>query len=282
VADGKRLAVHGVRQDRLRVKGIGQIDRSRNRARRKRSAQWNTMYFALPDSRRGAAAERAEARPLADRAPPFHAIVPGDLGALRQRRGLRQADRQRLGDQPSTTSRQSAKRSPRARIVRRSGIARAIDAEHRGKIGAGEFRASGLAIVTIRCAVRVAFSPSDSTSRTEGEASAVAARKQQPAPIRRCGARVMPRPPSWLRPLRQAIPAGDHRAQFVDRPGQHHHGQMDRDEQRHPRAQRKWMDRADCRPPSRSSSQGHAAFMVGDMARPVRITVGIRIRITAR
>ena len=36
----------------------------------------------------------------------------------------------------------------------------------------------------------------------------------------------------------------------------------------------KWIERADWRPPNRSSSQGQAAFIPGDMVRPVRITSG--------
>src|SRR6185369_1191631 len=32
----------------------------------------------------------------------------------------------------------------------------------------------------------------------------------------------------------------------------------------------KWIDRADCLPPNRSISHGQAAFMAGDMVRPVR------------
>ncbi len=43
----------------------------------------------------------------------------------------------------------------------------------------------------------------------------------------------------------------------------------------------KWIDRADCRPPNRSSSQGQAAFSAGDMVRPVRIISGISPKITS-
>ena len=49
-----------------------------------------------------------------------------------------------------------------------------------------------------------------------------------------------------------------------------------RDELQAIRAQMKWMDRADCRPPNTSTSQGNAAFMPGDIVRPVRIRSGIR------
>ena len=37
----------------------------------------------------------------------------------------------------------------------------------------------------------------------------------------------------------------------------------------------KWIERADCRPPKTSSSQGQVASMPGDMVRPVRIISGI-------
>ena len=41
-----------------------------------------------------------------------------------------------------------------------------------------------------------------------------------------------------------------------------------------PAAQMKWMVRADCRPPNTSSSKGKAAFMAGDMVRPVSTISG--------
>ena len=44
----------------------------------------------------------------------------------------------------------------------------------------------------------------------------------------------------------------------------------------------KWIDRADARPPKISSSQGQEAFIVGDMARPVRIISGMNIRMTTK
>ena len=44
----------------------------------------------------------------------------------------------------------------------------------------------------------------------------------------------------------------------------------------------KWIERADWRPPNRSSSQGQAAFIPGDMVRPVRITSGSRTKITPK
>src|SRR4029079_16872031 len=40
-------------------------------------------------------------------------------------------------------------------------------------------------------------------------------------------------------------------------------------------AQMKWIERADGRPPNRSTSQPQAASMPGDMVRPVRMTSGI-------
>src|SRR5205085_9839339 len=46
------------------------------------------------------------------------------------------------------------------------------------------------------------------------------------------------------------------------------------------KAQMKWIERADCRPPNRSSSQPQAASMPGDMVRPVRMIKGIRTKIT--
>ena len=81
--------------------------------------------------------------------------------------------------------------------------------------------------------------------------------------------------------LRQAIPAGDHRAELVERPGEHDHQQVDDDEgDEQASAQMKWIERADWRPPNRSSSQGQAASMPGDMVRPVSTISGSRTKIT--
>ena len=44
----------------------------------------------------------------------------------------------------------------------------------------------------------------------------------------------------------------------------------------------KWIERADCRPPKRSMSQGQAAVMAGDMVSPVRIITGISTPMTPR
>ena len=49
-----------------------------------------------------------------------------------------------------------------------------------------------------------------------------------------------------------------------------------------PMAQMKWIERADCRPPNRSSSHGQAALSPGDMVIPVRITPGMNRKITAQ
>ena len=42
----------------------------------------------------------------------------------------------------------------------------------------------------------------------------------------------------------------------------------------------KWIERADCRPPNRSSSHGAPAFSPGDMVSPVAIISGSRMKIT--
>jgi hypothetical protein len=39
-------------------------------------------------------------------------------------------------------------------------------------------------------------------------------------------------------------------------------------------AQMKWIERADCRPPNKSSNQGTAAFIQGDIVNPDRINEG--------
>ena len=78
-----------------------------------------------------------------------------------------------------------------------------------------------------------------------------------------------------------AVPAGDDRAQLVDRPGGEDHQDVDDEEadQQQP-SMTKWMVRAVWRPPSMSARNGSAAFIAGDIASPVRIISGKRTNST--
>ena len=239
-------------------------------------------------SRSPAASSRIDERhagPLADRAPALDAVVAGDLGAPRQAHDLRRATGQRPLHQPvdrAAASRRSARRRA-GDIPSPCGIGVAVGPEHRRQVGCGEFARQARPVGDQP--LRLHRQPlGRAQRRAEGRAvvEPVAAGEQQPpAPPASEHARRVIMAGSLC--ARQAVPAGDHRADLVDRPGEHDHHDMDQDEgdQQHRRT-RKWIERADWRPPNRSSSHGQAAFMPGDMVRPVRITSGSSTKITPK
>ena len=243
MADRQRPVVHQQRQDRLRVEGVVQVDRFVIRHGRRCRRRNGRRCSAPGRTSRAASQYSAELRslPLADRAPPLDAIVARDLRALRKATEIARATASAAAPtSPSTRSRQLAKpRRAMRLILRRSRAATLPLVRNTGDICvARDIRAPAPAPIS-RWLPDERPAPATGSGGTCGVGiEPVASGEQQPAARR--AATEHARRSSWADAAsmlasslaRQAIPAGDHRAHFVDRSREHDHRDVDDEERR--------------------------------------------------
>jgi DHA2 family lincomycin resistance protein-like MFS transporter len=143
VLDRQHLSVQLVRQDRLRVQGIFQVDALvvllRSAPHRVRTVKNDVARVRLQPHEREDVTER-HAGPFADCAPSFDAIVPRDLCAARHRPQLREREGCGLLHQSVDLELPVVESACRQRLVFGVlGILRPVAAELRRKVGFREF-----------------------------------------------------------------------------------------------------------------------------------------------
>ncbi|EGE60570.1 hypothetical protein RHECNPAF_14110054 [Rhizobium etli CNPAF512] len=138
-------AIHRIGKDRLRMEGVNEIDALIvPTAAIKRlfvfvgAMEHDVARLRLQPDRLQQGAKR-QARPFADRAPAFDAVVPGDLRARRHRLQLRERELRRLFDKPADVEPPGRELPAHpVEILRVIGHAGAVRAENRRQIGLGE------------------------------------------------------------------------------------------------------------------------------------------------